>query len=477
MTFATFDPSSTAVESLVAAIFSGNAGATLVSGSVTALFGSPPGEPSTISFYDGTITALNIGAGLLLTSGDPTPPQSNTVANYGVNAGGTTVDDQLQATVNAAFPLAGPIHDVTYLQFQINVTDPAAVGLRFDVVFGSDEFPEFVNSSYVDVAGVYVNGVDYALFNSDPLQPLSVVQANVAAGNFRDNTAGNPAPIPIEYDGVSVKLQVSAPVHLGVNTIKIAIADTGDSIYDSGIFVSGLQTVDYAGYGLAQEVEVQAQTEVVDTNSNQVYHGDNSANLIKLVSGHDVVDGGPGVDTVEYTFGLAEIFGGGSYSWNGHSLSLNVGGNSSTLVNVERVHLGDGGLYALDTSPGGNTYSAYALLQAWFNHAPDQATLSSWIAKLDLQSGSHAVGAVAQQMIDLYAPGMGNAALIGNLYQNIIGAAAPSGFAEELASQVGSGKQFATMGDLFAFGAMLSQNTHEIVGIVGSIVALDASFF
>ena len=471
MTFATYDPSSNTLESLAAAIFSGSSGATLVNGSVTALFGTPPGEPSTISFYDGSIAALNIGAGLLLTSGDPTPPQSNTVSNYGLDAVGTTVDNQLQATVNAAFSLAGPVHDVTYLQFQINVTDPATVGLRFDVVFGSDEYPEFSNTNYVDVAAVYVNGVNYALFNNNPTTPLSVIAPNVNTGNFRDNTSGI---IPIEYDGVSTKLQVNAPLQLGLNTIKIGVADTGDSIYDSGIFVSALQGVDYVGYGLAQQVSVAGNNEVTDADSNQVYYGDNSANSIELVSGKDVVDGGPGVDEVRYTFGLAGITG---YSWDGHTLTLANGANSSTLVNVERVLLADGGYYALDTSAGGHTYSAYALLQAMFDHAPDKATLSSWVAKLDLKHGGNDVAAVAQDMINTYDPGLSNQAVIAQLYKNIVGVAASPDTVAQLASLVGAGHSFATMGDLFAYGAMLGQNTQEIAGIVGSIQVLDHSFF
>jgi hypothetical protein len=478
LTFATYDPSSNTLTSLVAAIFSGSAGAALVDGSISVRFGVPPDEASTISFYDGSIAALNIGAGLLLTSGDPTPPGTNTGPAYGVDAGGVdVVDSDLQATVDAAFSLAGPVQDVTYLQFQINVTDPAIVGLRFDVVFGSDEFREFTNSSYVDVAGVYVNGANYALFNNSPDQPLSVVAANVNGGNFRDNTGAEPnnnTPIPIEYDGVSRKLQINAPIQLGLNTIKIAIADTGDSIYDSGIFVSSLQAVNYTGYGLAQQVAVIGKSEVVDSISNQVYLGDSSDNSILLVSGEDVVDGGLGIDKVHYTFGLAGITG---YSWDGHALSLHSGANSSTLVNVERVTLGDGGYYALDTSAGDNTYSVYALLQAAFDHAPDQATLSAWVAQLDLKSGSHALVDVAQQMIDVYAPGVSNEVVIGRFYQNIVGVAASAETVAQLASQVGSGHDFATMGELFAFGAMLSPNTQEIVGIVGSIQVLDASFF
>jgi hypothetical protein len=80
-------------------------------------------------------------------------------------------------------------------------------------------------------------------------------------------------------------------------------------------------------------------------------------------------------------------------------------------------------------------------------------------------------------MIDAYRPGVSNEAVIGEFYQNIVGVAAPTETVAQYASLVGAGHTFATMGELLAFGAMLSLNTQEIVGVVGSIQALDASFF
>jgi hypothetical protein len=50
---------------------------------------------------------------------------------------------------------------------------------------------------------------------------------------------------------------------------------------------------------------------------------------------------------------------------------------------------------------------------------------------------------------------------LGRVYQNIVGIAPSAEVVTQLALQVGAGHTFATMGDLFALGAMLSQNTQK----------------
>lgn len=471
MTFVAYDPAVHGSNALVSAIFAGSGGVTLVPGSTVVSYGTDPDGASSLSFYDGSIASLNIGAGLLLTSGDSTPPATNDESGYSVSLeGDADADAQLQATVHAAFEGAGEVRDVTTLQFQVQVTDPAATGLRFDVVFASDEYPEFQESPFVDVAGVYVNGVNYALFNGSAAQPLSVVKANIDAGNFRDNDPWDESAsqnLPIEYDGVSILLQVTAPLQQGTNTIKIAIGDTGDEILDSGIFVSGLRAVNYAGYGLAQQVPVSGGTAVTDTDANQVYQGDGQNNVVALVSGQDVVDGGAGIDKVTYTFGTSGVTG---YSWDGNVLSLHNGANASTLVNVERVQLGDGSLFALDTSVGEHAYNVYALLNAAFG-TPDVARLSDWLADADRAAAGQDLGDLAQAMINAYAGGASNETVVAYLFQSIVGRAAT---AQEVQAYTGLiGTSFETAGDLFAHAALLSLNTDKIAGIVGSILQLD----
>ncbi len=201
----------------------------------------------------GTFDSLNLGTaqintkGILLTSGDGTPPTSNTLSNYGV-ANSVDGDSDLDTIVHKALPGAGDTHDASILDFKVNA-DPGVKSIIFDVVFGSDEFPEWSNTSYVDIAAILVNGKNAAFFSGNAKKPLSVLDSNL--GYFQDNQDGH---ITIEYDGLSNKLTVIAPVKTGVNDIKIAIADTGDSIYDSGIFVSNLRGSDKDLGGILNEI-------------------------------------------------------------------------------------------------------------------------------------------------------------------------------------------------------------------------------
>ena len=195
-----------------------------------------------VNFYDGSLVGLGIGAGLLLTSGT-TPGDANTVGwfgqdntQYDVNGNPINYENgnaAIDQVVNTVFQTQS--YDATMLYFNFTVTDPKALSISFDVVFGSEEYPEWVDL-FVDCAVIIVNGVNYAYFNHDPNSPLSVIGSNLNNGYFQDN-AGN--LLPIEYDGVSNVLKIVAPINPGgTNSIAIGIADTGDHILDSGIFIA-----------------------------------------------------------------------------------------------------------------------------------------------------------------------------------------------------------------------------------------------
>ena len=487
-TFTTYDPETHTLDELVAAIFTATTGVTLVEGSVSVRHGTPAGESSTLSFYDGTIQGLNIGAGLLLTSGDPTPPLDNTASGHGTDAGGDEVDaidSDLQATVDFAFPNAGSVKDVTYLEFQINVTDETVKGISFDVVFGSEEYPEFSGSSFVDVAGVYVNGINYALFAGDPKKPLSVVSANLNKnwkgvglnGYFRDNRDANET-LAIEYDGVSVKLQVTAQVNQGLNTIKIAIADTGDSALDSGIFISNVHGTSFAGFGIAQQVFVP-DTGLIDIPGNQIYFGGDNGTVVEFSSaggGYDIFNGGGGIDTAKFEEPLGAV----SYAFNaqGSIVITYAGDDTVELTSVEHLWFGDGVYFAMDTAVGDNTYVVYSMLNAWFNGAPDITTLSQWVARsLDMIQAGLGYTELGDAIIATYRDTPYLEDIVARLYTNIIGSAPDTATVNALTGLIGYDQMFVSAGELLAYGASLSANTSEISGMVGTIMPLEAGFF
>ena len=284
-----------------------------------------PGSPITIdatsvnftgaagqtSFYDGSLTELEIGAGILLTSGDGTPPLTNTEGNYSTSQLGTG-DPDLDEVAKSAFASAGETRDANILEFKFFVNDPEVLSITFDILFGSDEFPEFSDTTFVDVAGVFVNGVNVGLFNQNVNQPLSVISDNLSVGNFINNGTdisalnfgGTTQTLPIEYDGLSSTLAIGAPVVQGENTIKIAVADTGDQIYDSGLFISNLTT---ASFESISGVLIKLN----GTDGDDILTGTDKAELIDSGSGNDQVNGILGNDFINGGIGNDLIFAGG----------------------------------------------------------------------------------------------------------------------------------------------------------------------
>ena len=324
-----------------------------------------------VNFYDGSLN-LGIGAGLLLTSGHA-PGTANTSTSDGQDNSGVTGfdngDADINAVVNAVFQTQS--YDATTLSFDFTVPDPSATSISFDIVFGSEEYPEWVDA-FVDSAVVMVNGVNYALFNHDPNAPLSVISPNLAAGYFQDNADGH---LSIEYDGVSQVLKIVAPINGGaVNHIKIGIADTGDHILDSGIFISNLCAGNIPGSGVVHtdgtgtpgddQMTGSARSEYFDASAgNDVVYAGGGDDIVVAGTGNDKVYGGSGADEVEGDAGDDTIDGGtetdtavyaGNRSAYGFSYDAATGkttvtsqaDGSDTLVNVEQVHFKDG-LFAL----------------------------------------------------------------------------------------------------------------------------------
>jgi hypothetical protein len=135
-------------------------------------------------------------------------------------------------------------YDASILQFDFIPVGPT---VTFRYVFASEEYNEFVDSPFNDVFGFFVNGVNYALL-PDNVTVVSINNINngystgVSTGPcvnctlYVDNSDGTSRAI--QYDGLTTVLTFTAPVIPGtLNRLKIAIADAGDSILDSAVFI------------------------------------------------------------------------------------------------------------------------------------------------------------------------------------------------------------------------------------------------
>ena len=292
--------------------------------------------------------------GILLTSGDGIPPLENTSDSFHVD-NDAEGDPALDQVAKNAFSDAGETFDANTLKFNYTVEDSNVDSIQLDLLFGSDEFPEFSNSSYVDAAGVFVgiNGKNVAFFDGDSSQPLSVIDSNLDAGNFIDNKDGQ---VPIEYDGISSPLTITAPVEQGQNTIKIGVADTGDHIYDSGLFLSGLQTSKTSSGGGGVKLDVpgtDSNDDLSGSDKDELIEGLDGNDSIAPGSGNDIVEAGPGNDIVQGSKGDNQINGGPGFDKVSYSTSFSetpieinqntvtVGSNTDTLTNVESLEFSD----------------------------------------------------------------------------------------------------------------------------------------
>lgn len=197
-------------------------------------------ETSSGTFSNASGT-YGIGSGVVLSTG--------AVERYG--DGGNTEDEasglyfdpvtfEFAAATPAQEALLDPITTVGGDTFQhFDVTElvisfdmqPGQQQVRFNVVFGSEEYPEFVNDGYFDGFGMFLNGTNVAFVRS---LPVNITHPDMT-------------PLPgTELDGVLAPggnplLVFGGAVNQTGNTLRFIIGDREDSILDSTVYISGLR--------------------------------------------------------------------------------------------------------------------------------------------------------------------------------------------------------------------------------------------
>ncbi len=200
--------------------------------------------------FTGGTNILGFDAGIVLGSGSI----GGVTAVGGLNnADDTTTDNAMPGDPDLDTLIPGyTTYDAAVLEFDFECSTLQQIS--FEYTFSSEEYNEWVNSPYNDVFGFFVNGVNVALL-PDKVTPVSI--NNVNGGNPFGTGASNPSfyinndcddlsvggvfpcvPfIQTEMDGRTVVLTVDTAVHSGVNHIKLAIADAGDHVLDSNVFI------------------------------------------------------------------------------------------------------------------------------------------------------------------------------------------------------------------------------------------------
>ena len=243
-TITTINSTSGIAQTLTNAVLAAGSGINVVAGS-----GTYQGTNTTSFQQSATYTGFNLAPssgssptltlanGILLTSGNANLPNTNTLNNFtGISGSGSNA--QLSALSGSS------TNDANVLSFDFKVA-AGITSVSAQFVFGTDEFP---TQSVTDIFGFFVDGVNYAKFGNGQL--ISNTPGNPT--NFISNPVGA-GLYGIEYNGLTQVFTVTGILGAGdgegTHTLTIGIADTADSIFDSGVFVASLQTGTATGGG------------------------------------------------------------------------------------------------------------------------------------------------------------------------------------------------------------------------------------
>lgn len=220
--------------------------ATLVT---TLLGGISPPTVSNVAYGGANVAAgtfaggagiIGLDSGVILSSGDIASVVGPNTADNTTANNGQVGDPDLQTLIPGYTTF-----DAAVLEFDFDCEQANVVSFRY--VFTSEEYNEYVNTAYNDVFGFFLDGVNIALL-PDNVTPVSINNVNGGGPGFGTNPS-NPAfyinndlddgggAIDIEADGLTVVLGAQANISPGIHHMKLGIADAGDSVLDSWVFI------------------------------------------------------------------------------------------------------------------------------------------------------------------------------------------------------------------------------------------------
>jgi gliding motility-associated-like protein len=194
------------------------------------------------TFTNGASTNLGIPSGIVLTTGNVNTLNGAGGTFWSANNGTTCNDAQL----GSLEPLAD--YDCCILEFDVV---PSCTTLRIRFVFGSEEYPEWVSAGYNDAFGFFVTGQNpgggnynntnvATLPNNTTIVSIDNVNANTNSAYYVNNSTGTSSVLDAFTTVLTRDVAVTPCL---TYHFKLAIADAGDPIFDSGVFIDFLDCV------------------------------------------------------------------------------------------------------------------------------------------------------------------------------------------------------------------------------------------
>ena len=177
-------------------------------------------------------------------SGFPTNGPTFTILTTGNSALADQPNDSESDGASGGYnsPNRGDANDPTTLGVSFNV--PAGSNcLNFDYKFFSEEFPEFVGSSFNDRFIAELDQTNWIAAGSSSTSPLDFAAkgTQVSINSIGPTAVSSANAAGTTYDSASAQVTTKTPVTPGAHTLYLSIFDASDHIYDSAVFVDNLR--------------------------------------------------------------------------------------------------------------------------------------------------------------------------------------------------------------------------------------------
>ena len=215
--------------------------------------------------------------------------------------------------------------------------------ITMQFVFSSEEYLEYVNGGVNDTLGVWVNGTFVPLSANGDTVSIDTINDTSNANLYVDNPAASDL-YNTEMDGFTITLSLKAQVNAGVeNSIKIGLADGGDTAYDTNVLIAA-DSVQTMALAFEDFVTLEANTvSVIDvTENDRDTIGDGLSiteiNGVAVVPGDSVTLNTGEVVTLndDYTFSVATGTTLGSTVFT-YTVENSAGNSDVGYVNIETV--------------------------------------------------------------------------------------------------------------------------------------------
>ncbi len=202
------------------------------------------GNLQTIGYFSDYETSSGLDCGVVISTGnvDDIANPSSIFANTNNSLPG---DSLLTAYIQ------GQTYDAIIIEFDVMLQEDSLL-ICSEYVFASEEYPEFVNTSFNDMFGFFISGPNpsggfYENFNMTKIPdtdlPVSINNLNNGLGNngpcefceyYIDNSDSSNAFFV--FDGMTTAIPASIAIVPNVNYhVRLAVSDVGDGVYDSSI--------------------------------------------------------------------------------------------------------------------------------------------------------------------------------------------------------------------------------------------------